>query len=119
MITDAILADPCGPNGPCQTVASLHDVAVGGAEGIRTPDPLHAMEVRYQLRYSPVSPEHLVSADRNSIPAATSGSHQPARPGRPVRAMSGSFGTVAATMAMSHHRDQGAQSMSKPRGAGQ
>ena len=31
----------------------------GGAEGIRTPDPLHAMEVRYQLRYSPewVSPE--------------------------------------------------------------
>src|SRR5256885_3197061 len=25
----------------------------GGAEGIRTPDPLHAMEVRYQLRYSP------------------------------------------------------------------
>src|SRR5215471_7526485 len=28
---------------------------VGGAEGIRTPDPLHAMEVRYQLRYSPVN----------------------------------------------------------------
>ena len=27
---------------------------LGGAEGIRTPDPLHAMEVRYQLRYSPV-----------------------------------------------------------------
>jgi hypothetical protein len=25
-----------------------------GAEGTRTPDPLHAMEVRYQLRYSPV-----------------------------------------------------------------
>ena len=25
-----------------------------GAEGIRTPDPLHAMEVRYQLRYSPL-----------------------------------------------------------------
>ena len=24
-----------------------------GAEGTRTPDPLHAMEVRYQLRYSP------------------------------------------------------------------
>jgi hypothetical protein len=24
-----------------------------GAKGIRTPDPLHAMEVRYQLRYSP------------------------------------------------------------------
>ena len=24
-----------------------------GAKGIRTPDPLHAMEMRYQLRYSP------------------------------------------------------------------
>ena len=28
-----------------------------GAEGIRTPDPLHAMEVRYQLRHSPAAPE--------------------------------------------------------------
>ena len=26
----------------------------GGAEGTRTPDPLHAMQVRYQLRHSPV-----------------------------------------------------------------
>src|SRR4051794_14734889 len=25
----------------------------GGAEGTRTPDPFHAMEVRYQLRHSP------------------------------------------------------------------
>ena len=25
-----------------------------GAKGIRTPDPLHAMEMRYQLRHSPV-----------------------------------------------------------------
>ena len=24
-----------------------------GAEGTRTPDPLHAMQVRYQLRHSP------------------------------------------------------------------
>ena len=30
---------------------------LGGAEGIRTPDPLQAMEVRYQLRYSPARPE--------------------------------------------------------------
>ncbi len=27
----------------------------GGAEGIRTPDPLHAMQVRYQLRHSPIA----------------------------------------------------------------
>src|ERR1700709_1423683 len=27
----------------------------GGAEGIRPPDPLHAMQVRYQLRHSPRS----------------------------------------------------------------
>jgi hypothetical protein len=27
---------------------------LGGAEGTRTPDPLHAMQVRYQLRHSPV-----------------------------------------------------------------
>ena len=26
-----------------------------GAEGTRTPDPLHAMQVRYQLRHSPES----------------------------------------------------------------
>ena len=35
-----------------------------GAEGIRTPDPLHAMEVRYQLRYSP-----LMLTDRGNSPA--------------------------------------------------
>jgi hypothetical protein len=30
--------------------------SVGGAEGIRTPDPLDANEVRYQLRHSPEKP---------------------------------------------------------------
>ncbi len=30
----------------------------GGAEGIRTPDPLHAMQVRYQLRHSPAECDH-------------------------------------------------------------
>ena len=29
------------------------DFWVGGAEGTRTPDPLHAMQMRYQLRHSP------------------------------------------------------------------
>src|SRR3954453_12822772 len=38
----------CGRGGPGPSV-------VGGAEGIRTPDPLHAMEVRYQLRHSPAT----------------------------------------------------------------
>ena len=32
-----------------------------GAKGIRTPDPLHAMEMRYQLRHSPkVCPANFV-----------------------------------------------------------
>ncbi len=30
----------------------------GGAEGNRTPDPLHAMQMRYQLRYSPYLNAH-------------------------------------------------------------
>ena len=32
----------------------FHCVVPCGAKGIRTPDPLHAMEMRYQLRHSPV-----------------------------------------------------------------
>ena len=30
------------------------DTSQSGAEGTRTPDPLHAMQVRYQLRHSPL-----------------------------------------------------------------
>src|SRR5690242_17067672 len=40
-----------------QCYATVHELGkLCGAEGIRTPDPLHAMEVRYQLRYSPAAP---------------------------------------------------------------
>ncbi len=37
----------------------------GGAMGIRTPDPFHAMEVRYQLRYSPLPPLRVFPARRS------------------------------------------------------
>ena len=37
---------------------------LGGAEGTRTPDPLHAMQVRYQLRHSP---KLLVSIDPSAV----------------------------------------------------
>lgn len=41
----------------------------GGAEGNRTPDPLHAMQMRYHLRYSPaLSPTVLLHS-----PVATAG----------------------------------------------
>jgi hypothetical protein len=33
--------------------AGLTCYSLGGAEGTRTPDPLHAMQMRYQLRHSP------------------------------------------------------------------
>src|SRR5215471_11122540 len=34
---------------------------IGGAKGIRTPDLLHAMQTRYQLRHSPAARENSVS----------------------------------------------------------
>jgi hypothetical protein len=41
-----------GPRfGPRQALGLLE---VRGATGIRTPDLLHAMQTRYQLRYSPL-----------------------------------------------------------------
>ena len=43
------------PSHSSKTVLStVHD---GGAEGIRTPDPLHAKQVLSQLSYSPVCPD--------------------------------------------------------------
>jgi uncharacterized protein YraI len=48
-----------GVSGPAMNIASIHHRnqtnKTSGAEGIRTPDPLHAMQVRYQLRHSPKS----------------------------------------------------------------
>ena len=55
---------------------------VGGAEGTRTPDPLHAMEVRYQLRHSPVKPRENA---RVSIPVAAVGSRLGPTPGLPLK----------------------------------
>ena len=55
---DAKVLDKCPRAMPCplpgaQTWPVTCDF--GGAEGIRTPDPLHAMQVRYQLRHRPVA----------------------------------------------------------------
>ncbi len=38
-------------------------VRLGGAEGIRTPDPLTASQVRYQLRHSPLRKGSYTSTD--------------------------------------------------------
>ena len=40
------------------------------------------MEVRYQLRYSPVNRIYVPPETRDSIPAASTSSHQPSRPGQ-------------------------------------
>jgi hypothetical protein len=34
----------------------IGEKVIDGAKETRTPDPLHAMQVRYQLRYSPMNP---------------------------------------------------------------
>ena len=36
--------------------STIGDRSLGGAEGTRTPDPLNAIEMRSQLRYSPILP---------------------------------------------------------------
>jgi hypothetical protein len=51
---------------PLSGVRSVRDLLrdhKGGAEGTRTPDPLHAMQMRYQLRHSP----GLVAAQRRQL----------------------------------------------------
>ena len=40
----------------------VRPLRVGGAEGTRTPDPLHAMQMRYQLRHSPNSARTLADS---------------------------------------------------------
>jgi hypothetical protein len=39
-------------------------VSTSGGTGIRTPDPLHAMQVLYQLSYTPKGPTMLTLAGR-------------------------------------------------------
>jgi hypothetical protein len=57
----------------------------GGAEGTRTPDPLHAMQMRYQLRHSP----RTCRLPRSSRDGQLGNVSQPARPRR-NRARAGS-----------------------------
>jgi hypothetical protein len=49
----AVLRCGTGPNRASLGERKWH-LTWGGAEGTRTPDPLVANEVRYQLRHSPV-----------------------------------------------------------------
>ena len=46
---------------------------MSGPEGTRTPDPLHAMQVRYQLRHRPKS---FVSLHKNQSTGTTAQSRQ-------------------------------------------
>src|SRR5579875_1970427 len=57
-----------GSGGDSETLLTSHNVS--GATGIRTPDPLHAMQVLYQLSYSPRTAHPRPAAlDLVSIPA--------------------------------------------------
>jgi hypothetical protein len=44
--------------------ALLHDVSAGGAKGIRTPDPLHARQVRYHCAIAPGTRDQGTSGSR-------------------------------------------------------
>src|SRR6266851_4088193 len=55
----------------------------GGAEGIRTPDPLHAMEVRYQLRYSPSAGRQAPAGTELAYRFPWCASHRPGKRARP------------------------------------
>ena len=76
----------------------LPAVRLGGAEGTRTPDPLHAMEVRYQLRHSPAAPAPRRSAGNQEILANGHGSMRN-RPRRSRGAAAGPPSTGTSTVA--------------------
>ncbi len=86
----------CGGNGwraPIGRAGGLTRL-VGGAEGIRTPDPLVANEVRYQLRHSPLSrPE----TRAETVAAGTGASESTVRPSGPTRGSRGSAARSRAT----------------------
>jgi hypothetical protein len=55
VVTSPIMVHQPAPHrmAPDQWSRAIRRRSLSGAEGTRTPDPLHAMEVRYQLRHSP------------------------------------------------------------------
>lgn len=43
------------------------DLTICGGKGIRTPDLLHAMETRYQLRHTPASDSQQLSCGARAV----------------------------------------------------